>query len=241
MGVFIISDVIGDDISVIASGPTVPDATTPDDALNVLKKYHLTDMIPGCITDYLRNKDLQNCKPRKGDRCFDKITNHIIANNASALAAAKTTAEELGYETQIVSAAIHGEAREAAAQWAAIAKKQKGKTCLLAGGETTVTIKGNGNGGRNQEFALAALAALQNEPGVVIASAGSDGTDGPTEVAGAIVSADTFLKASALNLDINAFLSGNDSYHFFERTGGHIVTGPTQTNVMDIIIALIDW
>jgi glycerate 2-kinase len=146
----------------------------------------------------------------------------------------------LGYKAHIVSSAIKGEAKDVAADWVRKTKKQTGKTCLIGGGETTVTIKGSGKGGRNQEFALAALRHLKNEKKITILSAGSDGTDGPTNAAGAIVSSTIYENAAALGLNINAFLSDNDSYHFFEKAGGHLLTGPTQTNVMDIIIALID-
>lgn len=237
---FIISDVIGNDVSVIASGPTVPDETTCEDALMVLEKYALTEKVPANIPDYLKNEPLQQTKPKKGNACFEKISNYLIANNESALDAAKEKAATFGYTTKIIAADLKGEAKDVAAWWVELAKKQKPGTCLLAGGETTVTIKGDGKGGRNQEFALNALSLLKNDERITILSAGTDGTDGPTEAAGAVVSHAVYESATNKGLDIQSYLSNNDSYHFFEKAGGHIITGPTQTNVMDIMIALVD-
>lgn len=237
---FVLSDVIGNDLSVIASGPAVPDETTNKDALKILDKYGLTEKVAANIPAYLKDETTQQNKPKKGDACFDNISNYLIANNESALLAAKKTAETMGYTTTILSANIQGESKEVATWWVELAEKQRPKTCLLAGGETTVTIKGNGKGGRNQEFALAASEYLKDRENITILSAGTDGTDGPTDAAGAVVSSATFINAAKEGLDSSIFLSNNDSYHFFEKAGGHIITGPTQTNVMDLMIALID-
>lgn len=237
---FIMSDVIGNDLSVIASGPTVPDETTFENALMVLNKYALTEKVPANILDYLKNEPLQQARPKKGDACFENASNYLIANNKSALDAAKEEATILGYTTKIIAADLKGEAKDAAAWWFELAKRQNPGTCLLAGGETTVTIKGNGKGGRNQEFALAALSHLKDAQSITILSAGTDGSDGPTDAAGAVVSSSIYANAKKLGLNIPTFLSNNDAYHFFEKAGGHIITGPTQTNVMDIMIALIE-
>jgi hydroxypyruvate reductase len=184
--------------------------------------------------------------PKPGDPIFEKSFNHLIGSNQIALNAAVEKAKELGYTTLILTNKLQGEAKEQASLFVQHVIKQNKlpkPMCILMGGETTVTIKGKGKGGRNQEFALAALEELikysvDNSSIPLILSAGTDGTDGPTEATGAIVDKKTIDQAEKLGLDPLTYLQKNDSYHFFKKAGGHIITGPTQTNVMDIVIAL---
>jgi hydroxypyruvate reductase len=244
----ILSDVTGDPLDVIASGPTVPDPTTFADALSVLRKYGLEEKAPATVREYLHggwhNQVPETPKP--GDPVFAGTTNCIIGSNALALQAAQEKARQLGFHTRIVTDRIAGEAREVARQIVTEASLLSGDdtvakpACLLWGGETTVTISGAGGlGGRNQELALAAAIELEGQTGTVVLSGGTDGTDGPTDAAGAVVDGLTSAKARAKNLDPQSFLSNHDSYHFFRQAGGHIHTGPTLTNVMDLIIVLV--
>jgi hydroxypyruvate reductase len=196
---------------------------------------HLDSGIKGEIPD----------TPKPEDDLFKKVSNIVIGNNRLALKAAETKANSFGFNTIILSSMIEGEAREIAYFFAAIIKEiqdaglpLKKPACILAGGEPTVKIKGSGKGGRNQELALALAATGIQAPHVFI-SCGSDGTDGPTDAAGAIVSQETGKKAISLKLDMHAFLNNNDSYNFFKKTDDLIITGPTRTNVMDIMIAII--
>lgn len=239
----IISDVIGDRLDTIASGPTVPDKTTFSDALNILKKYKLTKKTPLSICTYLQ-KGLKNKiqeTPRPNNPLFKKIDNFIIANNHLALEAAKKTAEKLGYNAIILSSTLQGEAKEVVKMFATLAKKKTRKPrCILCGGETTVTIKGRGLGGRNQEMALAIAIEIDGLKNITFVSIGTDGTDGPTDAAGAIVNGKTVKRAEQKGLDPKQYLENNDSYRFFEKVGGLIKTGPTKTNVMDLQILLID-
>jgi len=216
----ILSDVIGDDLSVIGSGPTVLDTTTAADAAAVLKRYGisappLTETPKAQVT----------------------VQNVIVGSNRQSIEAAAKKARDLGYRTIVLSTTIDGETRDIARMHAAIAREtiaQGGRrVCFLSGGETTVTLRGKGLGGRNQEFVLAAALALTETPQVTIFSAGTDGIDGPTDAAGAI--------ADAATPRVNAakFLANNDSYHFFEKVGGLVKTGPTGTNVMDVRILLV--
>jgi hydroxypyruvate reductase len=238
---FILSDVPGDRLDSIASGPTVPDTSTFKDAWEILKKYDLIQSLPLSIRDWLNNGVAGNIPdtPKPGDKIFDNSHNFLIGSNHIALQAAKAKSEELGYNTSILSESLTGEARFKAAEVVKLAQKYTGPrpACLLLGGETTVTIKGEGTGGRNQEFALAALVALKNASSVpVILAAGTDGTDGPTPAAGAVIDEETLKTA----LNPKLYLEENNSYNFFLQAGGHIITGPTQTNVMDVVVVLID-
>ena len=244
----ILSDVTGDPLNVIASGPTVPDPTTFADALSVLRKYHLKEKAPAAVREYLHggwhNQVPETPKP--GDPVFAGTTNCIIGSNAIALLAAQEKARELGFHTRIVTDRVAGEAREVARQIVAEASRLSADAavakpaCLLWGGETTVTISSAGGlGGRNQELALAAAMELEGKSGTVVLSGGTDGTDGPTDAAGAVVDGLTSAKARAKNLNLQSFLYNHDSYHFFRQAGGHIHTGPTLTNVMDLIIVLV--
>jgi glycerate 2-kinase len=222
----ILSDVIGDDLSVIGSGPTAPDATTIADAAAVLKRY-------GIPAPELAETPKQPLG----------VQNLIVGSNRQSVDAAAQKARELGYRTIVLSTTIDGETRDIARMHAALVREAitRGYTrmCFLSGGETTVTIREKGLGGRNQEFVLAAAIALEKNAGVTIFSAGTDGIDGPTDAAGAIADSATLRRARSLDLNPQSFLDDNDSYRFFERTGGLVKTGPTGTNVMDVRILLI--
>jgi len=246
----ILSDVVGDSMDIIASGPTVPDESTFEDAYKIIQKYSLEDKILNSVYSFLRNGKMGKVEetPKNGDKIFDNTQNVIVGSNKIALDAAEEKAKDLGYNTIVLSSLVEGESREAAKFLAAIAKEVSRTgtpvpkpACIIAGGETTVTIKGKGKGGRNQEFALSAAIEIEGCEGVVILSAGTDGTDGPTDATGAIVDYNTCKDArEKFHQKPEEFLNNNDSYNFFKKTGEHIVTGPTMTNVMDIMISLVD-
>ncbi len=242
----ILSDVIGDRLDVIASGPTVPDTTTFRDAVRVLEKYHLMEKTPEGVLKILQKgtNGLIPETPKEGNKLFGNVENIIIGSNKIALRAAKEEAEEMGLHAEITSSELMGEAREAGkwlAQKAMEIKDSKGSrpVCLISGGETTVTVKGDGIGGRNMELALAFALEIKDIEGITLLSAGTDGTDGPTDAAGAIVDGETVKKARAIGLDPVKYLKNNDSYTFFKNIRELFVTGPTGTNVMDIQIVLI--
>ncbi len=244
-----LSDVIGDPLDVIASGPTVPDESTFKDAQRIFEKYHIQAQLPAPIKQHIE-KGLAGAvpeTPKTGDPIFNKTQNLIIASNRQAIEAAKTEAQKRGYQTLILSTLIEGEAREIARMHAAIAKEihlsgnpVPSPACVISGGETTVTLRGKGLGGRNQEFVLAAALEISRWPHTVILSAGTDGTDGPTNAAGALCDGKTVERAMRLGLKPQIFLSENDSYLFFEKLGDLMITGPTNTNVMDLRIMLVD-
>jgi hydroxypyruvate reductase len=245
---FILSDVVGDPLDSIASGPTVPDPSSFTDAWDILRKYQLIEKLPVSVIRWLQlglNKQIDET-PKPGDAIFDKSFNYLIGANRIALEAAATAARTLNYTPVIITDALKGEARDQANALVQQIKNYNGPrpACLLLGGETTVTIRGNGKGGRNQEFALAALCALQKtmfagEPLPVILSAGTDGTDGPTDAAGAVVDDAVMQTVTKQGLDPEVYLAQNDAWHFFHEAGGHIITGPTHTNVMDVVVALV--
>jgi len=245
----ILSDVIGDRLDVIASGPTVPDESTYSDCINILEKYSLMNSLPISVVEHFQQgaAGILPETPKVGDAAFSKVQNLIVGNNRESLLAAKEQAISFGYNTMILSSQIEGEAREVAQVFAAVGKEIcqanlpiPPPACLLAGGETTVTIQGRGKGGRNQELALAFAIAIDGWDRVSLLSAGTDGTDGPTDAAGAIVSGLTCRKARQVNLDPDAFLVANNSNSFFESLGDLLKTGPTRTNVMDIICMLVE-
>lgn len=244
----ILSDVIGDPPDVIASGPTAPDASTYAEALAVIRKYGLMGKMPASVTDILAEGAAGNIPetPKKGAPVLEKAENIIIGSNAIALAAAKKAAERLGYQSIIISSVLSGEASDVAKDLAGRALEQRktlgagGKICLIAGGETTVTVRGKGRGGRNTEMALAFGIEIADVPGIVFLSAGTDGTDGATDAAGAIVTGDMAAQAAALGLNPRDYLARNDSYTFFKNTGGLVMTGPTGTNVMDMQLIMIE-
>jgi hydroxypyruvate reductase/glycerate 2-kinase len=244
----IISDVIGDRLDVIASGPTSPDSTTYKDALRVIEKYKLMDKTPPPVLNVLQKgaEGLVSETPKEGNKIFDKVENLIISNNKKALEAARQKSESLGLEAKIVSSEMTGEAGEVGKELAqkAISIRSAGKLkrpcCLISGGETTVTVRGNGLGGRNMELGLAFAVEIEGVPGVTLLSAGTDGTDGPTDAAGAIVDGDTVKKAKALGVNPYEYLDNNDSYNFLKKIDELLITGPTGTNVMDIQILLVE-
>ncbi len=240
----ILSDVIGDRLDVIASGPTSPDSTTYQDAFQVIEKYGLEDKVPRSVLNILDNgrRGLFPETPKAETQLFKHAENIIIGSNRIALRAAKTKAEAKGFDTVLLSTEIQGEARDVGKWLAQKAKEMKNKNdsrkplCLLSGGETTVTVKGNGKGGRNTELALAFALEIEGIEGISLLSAGTDGNDGPTDAAGAIVDRKTISKAREKGIDPQEFLENNDSYTFFKETGDLFITGPTGTNVMDIQI-----
>jgi len=244
----LLSDVIGDRMDVIASGPTVPDETTFGDCISIVEKYQLAEKLPKAVMAIFQQGTAGSIPetPKKGDEVFSKVQNLIVGNNRNALLAAQEQAISLGYNTMILSSQIEGEAREVAQVFASIGKEisQSGlpiapPACVLAGGEPTVTIRGEGRGGRNQELALACAISIDGWDRIALLSAGTDGTDGPTDAAGAIVDGTTCRRALEADLDPNAFLMANDSYPLFESLGDLVMTGPTRTNVMDIICMLV--
>lgn len=243
----ILSDVIGDPLDVIASGPTAPDPTTFKDALDIIEKYGIKDKIPAGITKIL-NEGLNKIRKetlKESDEAFRLTTNLIIGNNKLALKKASKKAEALGYTTKIITDSLHSDVEDVADYiFSKLIKyrneKPGKKSCLLFGGEPTIKITGDGLGGRNQHLALLMAQKINGINGVVFLSGGTDGTDGPTDAAGAIAEPETLKRSEALGLDINKYISDCDSYNFFRQEGGLIKTGPTQTNVMDLIVVLIN-
>lgn len=245
----IVSDVVGSDLSSIGSGPTAPDPTTFEDCLGVLKRYGLLTAAPRNALGLLRGGARGRAEetPKPVHKAFANCDNLILADNLSSLAAAKGKAASLGFRTLILSSTVAGPTREAARLFSSILKEVRRSgnpvrppACVLMGGETTLKVTGKGKGGRNQEFALAAAMELKGEKGVFLLSAGTDGSDGPTDAAGAFALPETLETAKRLKLDPLKYLSANDSYGFFRRTGGLFITGPTGTNVMDVVIGLVE-
>ena len=239
----ILSDVIGDPLDVIASGPTSPDRTTFGDALAVIDRYHLRDRIPAKGLDILLRGERGEIPdtPKAGSPVFDTVENLIIGNNQLAIEIAAAEAAKRGYRPEILSSSLEGEARDVA-RWLtgqAAERAGSGRICLISGGETTVSVTGGGLGGRNMEMALAFALEIKGTEGITLLSAGTDGTDGPTDAAGAIVDGDTLSRAEVLGLDARIYLHNNDSYHFLQATKDLFVTGPTGTNVMDLQIILL--
>jgi len=244
----ILSDVVGSPLDVIASGPTVPDTSTYADALAVLQRYNLLEQTPPAVLERLRQGTAGAIPetPKPGAPIFERVQNVVVAENRVAAQAAVEEAEHLGYHTLLLSTYVEGEAREVAKVFAALGKEmiQSGRpmprpACLVAGGETTVTVHGEGKGGRNQELALAAALALEGWDDVLIVALATDGTDGPTDSAGALAFGSTVARARALGLDPEDFLRRNDSYPFFQTLGDGLFLGPTQTNVNDLILVLV--
>jgi len=244
----IISDVIGNQPEVIGSGPTVPDTTTFADALAVIEKYKLTGDVTRGTLNYLRDgcAGYHPDTPRPGDIIFEGTLNVIAGTNQIALRACKNEAIKLGYRTYIIDTALEGDVETVCESIINTALSFRNNqdipkpACLLYGGETTVRVTGSGTGGRNQHLALSAAIKLKDIPGITVLSAGTDGTDGPTDAAGAVVNSGTLTKALSLNEDPINYLAGFDSYNFFRKVGGLIVTGPTYTNVMDIVVVIVE-
>jgi hydroxypyruvate reductase/glycerate 2-kinase len=244
----IISDVIGDSLDVIASGPTAVDPTTFADALRVLKGYHLDSQVPAAVVRLLESGAV-GVVPDTLKRLPGSVHNHIVGNNQRSLQSAQAEAEKLGYRVLNLGSYIEGETRQVAVAFAGIVRSLRADSvplvppvCLLSGGETTVTLSPqHGRGGRNQEFVLAALLKLGNDgmQNVVVLSGGTDGEDGPTDAAGAAADASTWAKARSLGLDPGEYLRTSNAYSFFDATGDLLRTGLTETNVMDVRVILV--
>nr|WP_320190911.1 glycerate kinase [uncultured Desulfobacter sp.] len=248
----ILSDVVGDDLSAIASGPTAPDFTTFAQTIGIVKKYGLSTTLPPRVAKIFESNEMQQTPqdPISDDLIFSKVDNILLGNNLSALNAARQQAEILGYNTLVLSSRITGEAREIARVFYGMAQDialgnlpPQPPVCVLAGGETTVTLKGNGKGGRNQEMALSFLQALEAAPAgienIFFLSGATDGNDGPTDAAGAFASQAVLKAGKKAALDINEYLGNNDSYTYFDQAGYLFRPGPTNTNVCDLQILIV--
>jgi hydroxypyruvate reductase len=228
----ILSDVVGNPLEAIASGPTAPDPTTRDDALAVLDKYRLRSKVPAAI---LHTLEAAPETPKPGADLFGRVQNVIIGSNFLAAQAALAQAETEGFQTRFLGDTWQGEAREVAKIFCDELKTiHERPLCMVAGGETTVTVSGTGLGGRNQELALAAVEELAGLENVMLISLATDGEDGPTEAAGAVVTGETKKRAQAINLDAKTFLRENNAYHFFEPLDDLLKPGPSGTNVNDL-------
>jgi glycerate 2-kinase len=244
----ILSDVVGDSISAIASGPTAPDPSTFSECQVILDRYKLRTEKAVSIARFIDKGSAGEIEetPKPGDPIFDNVMNVVVGNNRLAVSAAKERAERLGYSVKVIDKLAEGEATELAVAHAAIVKKiyhsgaVRRPACVISGGEATVTLHGDGLGGRNQEFALATALEIDGLDGVVALIGGTDGSDGPTEAAGGIVDGGTVRRGETTGLDARDYLSRNDSYHYLKATDDLLVTGPTFTNVMDLRLFIID-
>jgi hydroxypyruvate reductase len=244
----LMSDVLGDDPGTIGSGPTAPDLSTFHQCLEILGRRGIRDRIPAAALGILEAgaRGALPETPKAGDPAFRKVRNVVVGGNPLAVEGARAKAVELGYNTVILSSFLEGEAREVAKVHAAVAREILARgnpvprpACVISGGETTVTVRGRGLGGRNQELALAAALAIHGMEGVLVLSGGTDGTDGPTHAAGALADGGTVERALAAGMDAQAYLARNDSHGFFHPLGDLLVTGPTLTNVMDLQVVLV--
>jgi glycerate 2-kinase len=247
-----LSDVMGDDPGVIASGPTAPDATSFADAVAVVERRGLGGSMPPAVMRLLESGSRGEAEetPKPGDPVFDRVANIVIGSNRQALGAATEEARRLGYDCLVLGSRFEGEAKELGRFFLSLARgaREDGlpvapPACIVAGGETTVTIRGTGKGGRNQEMALAFLAAAERSQRALadscFLSAGTDGTDGPTDAAGAFACPEILASAEAAGLSASAYLADNDSYDYFSKAGGLLITGPTNTNVCDIQVLIV--
>ena len=245
----ILSDVIGDDLDIIASGITAPDPGTYADCLAIIDRYGLGEKIPRNVAAVLADgaAGRRPETPKPGDACFQRVHNFIVGSVSDALTAAAAAARDRGFTPLVLTASLQGEAAEVAKVLCAVAQevRRSGQpvsppACLLVGGETTVTVRGDGLGGRNMELALSAALELDGSDGILLLSAGTDGTDGPTDAAGAVADGSSVRRARALGREPAVFLTNNDAYRFFEPLGDLFITGPTLTNVMDLQVVLVD-
>jgi glycerate 2-kinase len=235
-----LSDVIGDPLDVIASGPTVPDPTRFADALSVLEHRGIVARTPTSVLDRLRagaRGDIPET-PKPGDRAFERVSNLVVGNNALVADAARVAAEALGYRATLLTLGLEGEARHVARDLLIRARGLPSGSCLIAAGETTVAVRGAGRGGRCQEFALAAALDISAGEGLAVLAAGTDGTDGPTDAAGALVDAGTVVRGCAAGRDPERALADNNANDFLAASGDLIVTGPTNTNLLDLYLVL---
>lgn len=247
--VLVLSDVVGDPLDVIASGPFAPDPTTFAEAVAILRRRGVWATIPAAVRDHLEGGQAgaRAESPKEGDPCFQRVTTAVVGNNRLAALAALATAVDRGYRGLLLSTFLTGEAREVGCMLAAVAREVRASgqpiappACIVAAGETTVAVRGGGRGGRNQELVLGAAAVLDGCRGVLVASAGTDGVDGPTDAAGGWVTGDTLSRAHARGLSLRTTLSENDAYPFLDALGDLIRIGPTGTNVMDVQIVLVE-
>ena len=243
-----LSDVVGDKMETIASGPFVPDPSTFQEMAVIFAKYKLMKKLPSAVRTLLKKGLIEKAPetPKPGDAVFKKVTNVIVGSNFHCLTAAAEEAKKKKYRPLILSSTVEGETREVARVFASLAREVRSSgnpvkppTCLISGGETTVTLKGKGKGGRNQEFVLAAALEMDGWENALVFSAGTDGTDGPTDAAGAVADGSTCARAAKANLSPQRHLEENDAYPFFETLGDLVKTGPTRTNVMDVRLFLL--
>jgi glycerate 2-kinase len=242
----LLSDVGGDDLGTIGSGPTAPDPTTFQDAVRILRRYRLWQRMPVRARIHLVEglAGWQDETPKARSRIFGRVNHVFIGNNRMAVQAAADAAHRLGYEVVMINQFLTGEAAQVG-QWMGNLGQTRQqvnlrrRVAIIAGGELTVTVKGNGRGGRAQEFALAGALSLQGTPGAWLAGVGTDGRDGPTDAAGAVVDGETVTRGKRKGCDAAKYLARNDSYRFFKHVGGHIMTGLTGTNVNDLYLLLI--
>ena len=244
----IISDVVGDPIEFIASGPTAPDTTTFNDAKKVLEKYELWDKLPQLVRERIEAgcKGLIAETPKSDDKVFEKVINIIVASNMTSLMAMKDYLKSLGLNVLVLTSRLQGEARFVGEVLASILIEsyntgypKEPPLAILAGGETTVTVKGYGRGGRNQELVMSASRIISGAHGLSLASIGSDGIDGVTDAAGALADAHSYERAKRLKLDFDRILANNDSYTYFKHLKDHIFTGFTGTNVNDLFVGVV--
>ncbi|MSP13266.1 MAG: glycerate kinase [Chloroflexi bacterium] len=244
----ILSDVVGSPLHVIASGPTVPDPTTYSQAYDILQRFHLPDQVPDKVRERLQHGIAGKLSetPKPGDPLFDQVYNLVIGSNGVAAAAALEAARAQGFNTLFLTSYLEGEAREVAQAMAAVAKEIattghpcRVPACLVAGGETTVTVRGAGKGGRNQEIAVAGSLALAGWHGICMVALATDGSDGPTVAAGGVSDGTSTSRARELNLDPIQALANNDTYPYLEGLGDLLVTGPTYTNVNDLLFLFV--
>ncbi len=244
----VLSDVPGNSLDVIASGPTAPDNSSYADALRILGEYGLISDITTGVVRHLEEgiNGLKPETPGDGDPAFDNTYNFICGTNMTALEAAREEALLLGFNTMILGEELTGDAVAAADYLVETALRIKNDrdvvkpACILAGGETTLRVTGLGEGGRNQHLALVAANRLRNSPGITLLAGGTDGNDGPTDAAGAVVSSETFSRAISSHIDPEKYIRDFDSTNFFRIAGGHVITGPTMTNVMDMVVIIVD-
>lgn len=245
----ILSDVVGNPLDIIASGPTVPDPSTFQDVMAILQRYDLVGKIPQNIISHIQLgiQGLIPDTPKPGDSLFDRVRNAIIGSNIQAAEAALYQAQIEGYNALLLTTYMQGEARQAGRVLAAIARQINASgqpiprpACLIVGGETTVTLRGDGMGGRNQELALGAVTDLDSIPDMALITLATDGGDGPTDAAGAVVTGETLSRSRTLGMQPADYLARNDSYHFFEPLGDLLRIGPTQTNVNDLTFLLLN-
>lgn len=244
----LLSDVVGDPLDVIASGPTTPDVSTFAEALGILDRFGLRERAPLAIVEHLERGGRGGVPetPKPGDPVFARVINRVIGNNALVVDAAAARARQLGFAPNVLTRSLEGEARDTAGRFLELGQAIRtgrgpvaAPACVIAGGETTVTIRGKGSGGRCQEFALAAALGLENQQDVVILAAGTDGSDGPTDAAGAIVDGESAQRARRHGADPARGLEDNDSNHVLGRSADLVVTGPTNTNLLDLYMLLV--